>query len=115
MVVPDTLFIAEILLYSVGFNAARNLAFKITRKFAIFNEALKYVQHYDFGLRTIKSVLVYAGVIKLRVINVKSLLDIKKEKADNRLSEHLNGIKRIVIKRKGKPKTKMSSGVVVRQ
>ena len=35
MVVPDTLFIAEILLYSVGFQAARNLAFKITQTFAL--------------------------------------------------------------------------------
>ena len=36
MVVPDTLFIAEIILYSVGFGNARNLAFKITRTFTLF-------------------------------------------------------------------------------
>ena len=35
MVVPDTLFIAEILLYSVGFANARNLATKVTRTFAM--------------------------------------------------------------------------------
>ena len=42
MVVPDTLFIAEILLYSVGFSFARNLAFKITRTFALIHEQLKF-------------------------------------------------------------------------
>jgi dynein heavy chain len=97
MVVPDTLFIAEILLYSVGFNSARNLAFKITRTFALINEQLKYEQHYDFGLRTIKSVLVYAGIIKLRVMNVKNRLNINQETAENRLSDHLNGIKRMTV------------------
>lgn len=42
MVVPDTLFIAEILLYSVGFHAARNLAFKITHTFGLINEQLRF-------------------------------------------------------------------------
>ena len=72
MVVPDTLFIAEILLYSVGFSSARNLAFKITRTFTLFQEQLKFEKHYDFGLRTVKTVLVYAGQIKLRAMKVKS-------------------------------------------
>ena len=61
MVVPDTLFISEILLYSVGFSRAKNLAFKITRTFSLIQEQLRFEQHYDFGLRTIKSVLIYAG------------------------------------------------------
>ena len=38
MVVPDILFIAEIILYSVGFREARNLAFKITRTFDLLQE-----------------------------------------------------------------------------
>ena len=89
MVVPDTLFIAEILLYSVGFNSARNLAFKTVRTFTLINEQLKFTQHYDFGLRTVKTVLIYAGEVKLRVMKVKSRGNINKELADSRLSEHL--------------------------
>ena len=38
MVVPDSLFISEILLYSAGFSKARNLAIKIHRTFALFQE-----------------------------------------------------------------------------
>ena len=38
MVVPDTLFIAEIILYSVGFANARSLAVKITRTFSMIQQ-----------------------------------------------------------------------------
>ena len=38
MVVPDTRYIAEISLYSVGFKNARNLANKITRTFNIIDQ-----------------------------------------------------------------------------
>ena len=41
MVVPDTLFIAEIILYSVGFANARNLAVKITRTFSMIQQQLQ--------------------------------------------------------------------------
>ena len=61
MVVPDVRFIAEIILYSVGFVKAELLASKIERTFDLITEQLKFCAHYDFGLRTIKSVLIYAG------------------------------------------------------
>ena len=66
MVVPDTRFIAEIILYSVGFSQAGLLANKIDRTFKLINEQLKFCAHYDFGLRTIKAVLIYAGQLKIR-------------------------------------------------
>ena len=117
MVVPDTLFIAEILLYSVGFQKAKNLAFKITRTFSLISEQLRFEQHYDFGLRTIKSVLIYAGQLKLKVMKVKSKSHIIKEHAENKLNEHLGTIKRIQVnsRRHNQPKVKMSSGTAVRQ
>ena len=76
MVVPDILFIAEIILYSVGFREARNLAFKITRTFDLLQEQLRFERHYDFGLRCIKQVLIYAGSIKLRSAKVASKANI---------------------------------------
>ena len=95
MVVPDTLFIAEILLYSVGFSFARNLAFKITRTFALIQEQLKFEKHYDFGLRTVKSVLIYAGELKLRCMKVKTKAIIDAEKSNELLLDHLNNVKRM--------------------
>jgi hypothetical protein len=38
----------------------------------MINEQLKFSIHYDFGLRTIKAVLLYAGLLKLRAMSVKS-------------------------------------------
>ena len=81
MVVPDTLFIAEIILYSVGFANARNLAVKITRTFSMIQQQLQGEQHYDFGLRTVKQVLMYAGQLKLGSIKVKSRLMIDADNA----------------------------------
>ena len=72
MVVPDIRFIAEIILYSVGFTHANLLAGKIDRTFELIAEQLKFCPHYDFGLRTIKSVLVYAGHLKIRSQKVPS-------------------------------------------
>ena len=72
MVVPDIRFIAEIILYSVGFTHASLLAGKIDRTFELIAEQLKFCPHYDFGLRTIKSVLVYAGHLKIRSQKVPS-------------------------------------------
>ena len=72
MVEPDTRFISEILLYSVGFANARNLSIKITRTFVMIQEQLQGEQHYDFGLRTVKQVLIFAGELKLRCIKVRS-------------------------------------------
>jgi dynein heavy chain, axonemal len=60
MVQPDSIYIAEILLYSAGFVNAHVLARKISRTFSISVEQLSSEKHYDFGLRTIKEVLEYA-------------------------------------------------------
>lgn len=81
MCVPNTTIIAEIILYSNGFTDARNLAYKITRLFELLNEQLKYCAHYDFGLRAIKSILMAAGRMKLRSINIRTNEEIAMQKA----------------------------------
>mgnify|MGYP001626862921 CR=1 FL=1 len=72
MVVPNTTLIAEIILYSNGFTDARKLAYKVTQLFDMLNEQLKFCPHYDFGLRTIKTILVAAGKMKLMSIGIKN-------------------------------------------
>ena len=70
MVIPDTVFIAEIMLYSMGFKDAQWLARKVTKTFKLMAEQLSGYTHYDFGLRTIKMVLLNAGILKLKALNV---------------------------------------------
>ena len=89
MVVPNTTIISEIILYSNGFQDARNLAYKLTRLFELLDDHLKYCAHYDFGLRTIKSILVNAGKMKLRSINVQTSEELAVEKADAAIMDHM--------------------------
>lgn len=66
MVVPDIRLISEILLYSLGFQYAKTLANKITKTFELARKQLSYQAHYEFGLRNIKIVLSWAGILKLQ-------------------------------------------------
>lgn len=54
MIVPDLMQICEIMLYSSGFAAARQLAKKMTVLYARSQESLSKQYHYDFGLRALK-------------------------------------------------------------
>ncbi len=64
MVVPDMLQIAEIMLFSEGFETARVLAKKMVVLYKLAQEQLSRQYHYDWGLRALKAVLVRAGSLK---------------------------------------------------
>ncbi|XP_061666302.1 dynein heavy chain 9, axonemal isoform X2 [Syngnathoides biaculeatus] len=64
MVVPDFELICEIMLVAEGFIGARVLARKFITLYTLCNELLSKQDHYDWGLRAIKSVLVVAGSLK---------------------------------------------------
>jgi len=73
MIVPDSMLISEILLYSYGFFEAKSLAQKIVYVFYLAKQQLSQQVHYDFGLRAIKIILSSAGVLKLKASGIVDL------------------------------------------
>ena len=51
----------QVILFSEGFESSKTLARKITQMYKLCSEQLSQQDHYDFGMRAIKSVLVMAG------------------------------------------------------
>lgn len=62
--IPDYALVAEVMLFSEGFLNAKVLSRKMVMLYKLSSEQLSQQDHYDFGLRALKSVLVMAGALK---------------------------------------------------
>lgn len=61
---PDLVLICENMLMAEGFREAKILASKFFSLYSLLKELLSKQDHYDWGLRAVKSVLVVAGQFK---------------------------------------------------
>ncbi|XP_032214095.1 cytoplasmic dynein 2 heavy chain 1 isoform X5 [Mustela erminea] len=74
---PDNELIAEVILYSEGFKDARVLGRKLVAIFNLARELLTPQQHYDWGLRALKTVLRGSGGLlrQLKKSGIKQNVD----------------------------------------
>ena len=64
VMVPDLVLICENMMMAEGFTTAKSLATKFFTLYNLLKDLLSKQEHYDWGLRAIKSVLVVAGQLK---------------------------------------------------
>lgn len=70
---PDKELIAEVTLYTQGFESARGISTSIVPVFDACASRMSQQAHYDFGLRALKSVLISCGRLKRAQLKADAL------------------------------------------
>ena len=86
MTKPDNDLIAEVILYSEGFKDAKNLGKKLVSLFNLSRELLSLQQHYDWGLRALKTVLKSCGSLLHTIKKQNQQIDINQEIKRNEIN-----------------------------
>jgi dynein heavy chain, axonemal len=99
MMVPNYALIAEIELYSFGFEKAKYLAVKIVSSLTLSSEQLSSQDHYDFGMRALKAILTACGNLRRKLedweedkLGLRALNDVNKPKFTKNDVELYSGI-----------------------
>ncbi|XP_054432748.1 dynein axonemal heavy chain 14 [Pteronotus mesoamericanus] len=67
MMTPHYQMIAEVILFSVGFKSAKSLSRKLINLYKLASKQLSQQDHYNFGLRSLKTIIVTAGKKKQKL------------------------------------------------
>ena len=79
MAAPDNALIAEVILYAEGYQHAKTVGGKVVELFTLSKQLLSKQQHYDWGLRALKTILLISGKLIQMEKKSGSNVDMKTE------------------------------------
>ena len=80
MAAPDNALIGEVILYAEGYKEAKIVGTKVVELFTLSRQLLSKQQHYDWGLRALKTILLISGnLIQMEKKKPNASIDLKTE------------------------------------
>ena len=79
MAAPDNALIGEVILYAEGYKEAKIVGTKVVELFTLSKQLLTKQQHYDWGLRALKTILLISGKLIQMEKKKGTVVDLKTE------------------------------------